>query len=111
MEVKLTPKDAVSIAIDYQQKYKVPGFISENVQHSVKYYENFHRVEGPAWLVISQMENNRFEGDDHFSIIISDVKKVVEYIIDFSGFSHSPHKIDNDNFTEEELSELLEEDD
>ncbi|AZB41842.1 hypothetical protein CEF21_05725 [Bacillus sp. FJAT-42376] len=110
MKLNLTPEKAIMLAESYKKKYKISGKTPTNTEEAVKYYENFYNVQGPAWLVISVLDNKIFEGDDEFTIVVSDTKEKVEFFIDHSGISHYPHIPQQSAMSDEEFEAIFEND-
>lgn len=107
MKTNIIAVEALKIAQKYKEKYKVPGVISDDTNKSVEFYEGFYRVKGFAWLVLSYLKDNCYEGSDEFTIVISDEKAEVEYVLDQNGISQCPHIPIENKLTDEEYEEIF----
>lgn len=107
MKTNITASEALKIAQKYKEKYKIPGVISDEINKSVKFYESFYDVQGFAWLVLSELKDNCYEGSDEFTIVISDEKSRVEFVMDNNGISQYPHISIKPEMTDEEFEELF----
>ncbi|MEI4803209.1 hypothetical protein WAZ07_18310 [Bacillus sp. FJAT-51639] len=107
MKTTITASEALKIAQKYQASYKIPGVISDDTNKSVKFYESFYNVKGFAWLVLSDLEDNYYEGSDEFTIVISDEKLDVEFVLDNNGISRYTHIDVEYEMTDEEFVEIF----
>lgn len=107
MKSNITDNEALKIAQKYKERYKIPGVISNDIINSVKFYESFYNVKGSAWLVLSDLEDNYYEGSEEFTIVISDEKSEVEFVIDNNGISQCPHINIEYEMTDEEFEEIF----
>lgn len=107
MKTNITAEEALKIAQKYKEKYKVPGIINSDINDSVKLYESFFNINGLTWLVISKLKDNCYEGSDDFTIVISDEKSEVEFILDNNGISQFPHMHIDSVMTDAEFKEIF----
>lgn len=111
MKTNITANEALKVAQKYHKKYKIPGIISEDINNSVQFYESFFNVKGFVWLVLSDLKDNCYEGSDEFTIVISDEKSEVEFVLDNNGISQHPHIYIEPEMSDEEFDTLFYEDD
>ncbi|KZE70934.1 hypothetical protein AV545_19880 [Paenibacillus jamilae] len=111
VKTNISAEQALQIAKTYHKQYKIPGIIVNDINKSVVFYESIMDIDGFAWVVLSKLESGGFEGNDHFSLVISDRKSTVEYVLDHNGMSHAYH-LDNydDSMTDEEFEAYLKDD-
>lgn len=107
METNITANEALKIARKYKIRYKIPGTINDDINKSVKFYKSFFNVKGFAWLVLSDLKDNCYEGSDEFTIVISDEKSEVEFVLDNNGISQYPHIPIEPKMTDEEFQEIF----
>ena len=84
MKTSLAKEEAYEIGLEYKNKYNLVGEIKD-INKSVILYEGFYKVDGPAWLVVLTLPTNSFEGMEENTIVISDIKGEVEYLMDHNG--------------------------
>lgn len=85
IKTNLSAIDALEIAEKYHEKYKIPGEIDLTTMKSIFFDEEFYMLSEPAWIVKSKLEQNTFEGMDFFYLVVSDNKRIVEYVLDHNG--------------------------
>ncbi len=110
MITKLSNDQAFKIAQDYKEKYKLTGTIDCTRDRTIKAYSGFDGVKGVAWLVLVSIVPTVYEVDDEYTIIISDEKAEVEYIIDPNGHYYCPHSKGSRGMTDEEFDAIWDED-
>lgn len=107
MKTNITANEALKVAQKYHERYKIPGIISDDINNSVQFYESFCNVKGFVWLVLSALKDNCYEGSDEFTIVISDEKSEVEFVLDNNGISQYPHIHIEPEMTDEEFEEIF----
>lgn len=110
MKTNIIESEALRIAQEYHQKYKLAGVIHDDIDKSVEFYEAFYDFKGYAWLVVSDLRPNNFEGSDVHTYVISDEKAEVQYVLDHNGITTTPH-IPGEELTDEEYDEIFGDDD
>ncbi|MFJ6267111.1 hypothetical protein ACIQGW_19310 [Lysinibacillus xylanilyticus] len=106
MITKLSTDQVFKIAQDYKEKYKLSGTIDFTQDRTIKAYNGFDGVKGVAWLVLVSIVPTVYEVDDEYTIIISDEKSEVEYIIDPNGHYCCPHSKGSSGKTDEEFDAI-----
>ncbi|WP_144027227.1 hypothetical protein [Paenibacillus sp. FSL R7-0273] len=66
-------------------------------------------VVGIAWIVLVSIVPTVYHANDAFSIVISDIKAKVEYIIDANGHYYAPHVEGISGMTDKEFDSLWDE--
>jgi hypothetical protein len=107
MKTNITASRALKIAQEYKEKYKVPGVINNDIDKSVKFYDSFYEVKGFVWVVLSDLQPNCYEGSDEFTVVISDEKAEVEFVMDNNGISQCPHIPIESEMTDEEFDAIF----
>ena len=107
MKTNITANEALKVAQKYHARYKIPGIISDDINNSVHFYESFFYVKGLVWVVLSDLKDNCYEGSDEFTIVISDEKAEVEFVLDNNGISQYPHIHIESEMTDEEFEEIF----
>lgn len=79
------------------------GVIQDNLERSIRNYSEFDGATGAVWLVLVSITPTLFVADTEYTIVISDEKKAVEYIIDPNGHVFCPHQ---ETMTEDEFDEI-----
>ncbi|HEY2495017.1 MAG TPA: hypothetical protein VGI33_19175 [Paenibacillus sp.] len=97
---------ALEVALAYKEKYKLSGTIDNNKERTIKAYDGFDGVIGAAWIVLVTIVPTIYHADDEYTIIISDEKAEVEYIIDANGHYYAPHLKGNSGMTDEEFDAI-----
>lgn len=110
MKTNLTASQAIQIAKDYQKKHNLYGTIHNNFDESVKFYNEFYRVIGSAWLVLADITPKEYEGDDEITFVISDADGVVDHVLDHNGIPHRYHLSSNREYTNEEFEAIFNDD-
>lgn len=110
LSMNLSSKQALEIASAYTEKYNLSGKNVINNERTVKSYDGFDGVEGITWIVLVTIEPTIYHADSEFSIIISDEKSQVEYIIDANGHYYAPHIKGSGGMTDEEFDSLWDDD-
>lgn len=110
MITKLSTDQVLKIAQDYKEKYKLSGTIDFTQDRTIKAYSGFDGVKGVAWLVLVSIVPTVYEADDEYTIIISDEKAEVEYIIDPNGHYYCPHSKGSNGMTDEEFDAIWDDD-
>lgn len=85
VQSNLSDFEALKIAQDYHEKYKIAGTIEPNSGDTIYLKENYYRFSGLAWFIKSKLEPNPFEGMDCLFIVVSDSKGCVEHVLDHTG--------------------------
>lgn len=103
----LSVSKVIDIALDYKEQYKLSGIIDTDKERTIKSYEGFDGVKGPAWIVLVTIEvPTIYHTDNEYTIVISDEKAKVEYIIDANGHPYAPHLNGTIGMTEEEFDSI-----
>jgi len=103
---KLSTDQVFKIVQDYKEKYKLSGTIDFTQNRTIKTYNGFDDVKGVAWLVLVSIVPTVYEADDEYTIIVSDEKADVKYIIDPNGHYYCPHSKGNNGMTDEEFDAI-----
>ncbi|CAI6053227.1 hypothetical protein PAECIP112173_01478 [Paenibacillus sp. JJ-100] len=111
MKTNLKASQAIQIAMEYQKRYNLYGVIHDDIERSVKFYNEFYRVKGSAWLVLADITPKVYEGDDEITFVISDEAGEVDHILDHNGIPHRYHLSSNREYTDEEFEAIFNEDD
>ncbi|WP_025721388.1 hypothetical protein [Paenibacillus sp. 1-18] len=111
VNTNLTAKQARKIAQDYQEKYKLYGVIHDDTEKSVKFYPEFYRVEGAAWLVLANITPKSYEGDDEITFVVSDRDRIVDHVLDHNGLPQRYHVPSNRDYTDEEFEAIFKDED
>ncbi|MEC2077211.1 hypothetical protein [Metabacillus fastidiosus] len=111
MKTNLSTDQVFKIAQDYKEQYKLSGIINNSLERTIKVYDGFDGVKGVAWLVLVSIIPTIYEADDEYTIIISDEKEKVEYIIDPNGHYYSPHLTGSSGITDKEFDAIWDDDD
>jgi hypothetical protein len=110
MKTNLTASQAIQIAKDYQKKHNLYGTIQDDFDKSVKFYKEFYRIIGSAWLVLADITPKEYEGDDEITFVISDVDGVVDHVLDHNGIPQRYHLSSNREYTNEEFEAIFNDD-
>ncbi|MBJ8029923.1 hypothetical protein [Bacillus cereus group sp. N21] len=111
MKTKLSTDQVLKIAQDYKEEYKLSGTINNSLERTIKAYDWFDGVKGIAWLVLVSIVPTVYEAEDEYTIIISDEKEQVEYILDANGHYYAPHLKEDSDMTDEEFDAIWDDDD
>ncbi len=109
-KTNLTASQAMEIAQDYQKKYNLYGVIHDDIERSVKFYSEFYKIKGNAWLVLADITPKEYEGDDEITFVVSDEDGVVDHVKDHNGIPHRYHLTSNRDYTNEEFEAIFNED-
>ncbi|MBD3922416.1 hypothetical protein H8B09_26930 [Paenibacillus sp. PR3] len=107
---KLTASQAIKIARDYQEKYNLYGLIHDNVEVSVKFYNEFYRIKGSAWLVVADITPKQYEGDNEITFVVSDEEGIVDHVLDHNGIPQRYHVSSNRDYSDQEFEAIFEDD-
>ncbi|AIQ12048.1 hypothetical protein PDUR_09005 [Paenibacillus durus] len=107
MNTNLTASQAIKIARDYQKKYNLYGVIHDDVQKSVRFYDEFYRIKGSAWLVLADITPKDYEGDDEITFVVSDEEGVVDHVLDHNGIPQRYHIPSNRDYSDEEFEAIF----
>lgn len=110
MITKLSTDQVFKIAQDYKERYKLSGTIDFAQERTIKAYNGFDGVKEVAWLVLVSIVPTLYEADDEYTIIISDEKAEVQYIIDPNGHYYCPHSKGSSGMTDEEFDAIWDDD-
>ncbi|WP_322906640.1 hypothetical protein [Paenibacillus campi] len=109
-KTNLTASQAIQIAKEYQNKYDIYGFIHEDIEKSVKFYSDFYKIKGSAWLVLADITPKRYEGEDEITFVISDEQGRVDHVLDHNGITYRYHLLSNKDYTDEEFEAIFNDD-
>lgn len=84
-----TLAEVVAVARSYMERHIKDATLPAS-DRQVTYYQSFHGVEGPAWVVVVRLPPSNFEGTGTNEIVISDDDGAVATIINSSGFETRP---------------------
>ncbi|MBD8499954.1 hypothetical protein [Paenibacillus arenosi] len=107
MKTKLTSGQAIQIAKEYQKKHNLYGTIHEDKDNSVKFYSEFYRIKGSAWVVLSDIGPKKYEGEDEITFVISDEEGIVDHVLDHNGIPQRYHSSSNGDYSDEEFEALF----
>jgi hypothetical protein len=110
VKTNLTASQAIQIAKDYQKKYNLYGTINDDSENNVKFYNEFYRVVGGAWLVLADITPKEYEGDDEITFVVSDDDGVVDHVLDHNGIPQRYHVSSNREYTNEEFEAIFKDD-
>ncbi|AEI45641.1 hypothetical protein [Paenibacillus mucilaginosus] len=110
MKTNLSMEQVYNIAETYKEKYKLSGTIDTAAERTISKYDGFDGINGKAWLVLVSIVPTKYEADNQYTIVISDEKRVVEYIIDANGHYFSPHSKGGSGMTDEEFDAIWDDD-
>ncbi|BFH17405.1 hypothetical protein WJ0W_002177 [Paenibacillus melissococcoides] len=109
-KTNITASQAIQIAKEYQKKHNIYGVIHEDIERSVRFYSEFYRIKGSAWLVLADITPKKYEGDDEITFVISDEEGVVDHVLDHNGIPHRYHLSSNRDYTDEEFEAIFNDD-
>ncbi|WP_242223037.1 hypothetical protein [Bacillus cereus group sp. BfR-BA-01380] len=109
-EINLTASQAIQIAKRYQKKHNLHGIIHDDIERSVRFYNEFYRIKGNAWLVLADITPKTYEGDDEITFVVSDEEGVVDHVLDHNGITHRYHLSSNRDYTDEEFEAIFNDD-
>lgn len=107
IKTQLSPIEAFNIAKNYQKLYSLPGEISSDISHMVFLNEKEYYTLEPAWNIVLKLPKDEFEGSNDITFVVSDIQRKVLYVLDHNGIPNDNHLIDDSDFTEEEIKEIL----
>ncbi|MFN2748266.1 hypothetical protein ACINLE_22545 [Bacillus sp. z60-18] len=111
MKTNLSKEQVLNISKEYKEKYNLSGIIHSDDSRTIQTYKQYDGVTGIAWLVLVSIVPTIFEADNEYTIIISDEKAEVEYIIDANGHYYCPHLKEKRDLTDEEFDAIWDDED
>lgn len=110
INTNLTANQALKIARDYKDKFKLYGVIHDDIEKSVRFYNEFYRIKGCVWLVLADITPKDYEGDDEITFVVSDEDGAVDHVLDHNGIPQRYHINSNRNYNDEEFEAIFDED-
>ena len=85
VKAKLSHLQALKLAQEYHDKYKIDGMIDSNANDTIFLKEKYYGFEGLTWYIKSKLKPNTFEGMECFFIVVSDSEGCAVHALDHTG--------------------------
>jgi hypothetical protein len=84
--------------------------IDDNVEVSVKFYNEFYRIKGSAWLVVADITPKEYEGDNEITFVVSDEEGIVDHVLDHNGIPQRYHVSSRRDYSDQEFEAIFKDD-